>query len=593
MGSEKMPDRSAVRVLFKEQLENEAHAIAEELELVKRGDFLVWWYFRRIAGLEDAEIEEIICDGPNDLGIDAIRIDDDSFVHFYQFKNLEDLNSAYPGGHVDKVLAGLNIIIQQRHSSIANEELRGRVEEIYQTVPAGYQLHLVTSGTSISNEPREKLRAFVDSLGGPSNDFFVWNLEDLAWLQDTFYQQSLPTVEEPIEFELQYAPYQVRSADHDCYVFHLTGEKLASVYDQHGEQLLQQNIRVYQGDRATNALIRQTCSSEASGNFFHFNNGITFLCVMAEWDGFTHRLTMRRAQIVNGGQTIRVIHGEYIAGRLEQDVLVPVRVITSQGDKEFSNQVTVNLNNQNRITPGFLRSNDPRVIQLSNSLASKGWYLERRERELKTLTADKRAAIEARIGQKLEGYVIHLKEALQAYVATYLRQPETAKKNPKRIFLGAQDGGIFERIFSEDLTADKLVDAQRLAWGVTAFVKRFMTRKRRKDRVEDWRKDYAELLSEEVVEKHADVLDQVVPQSTIFLCAVVFEDQIKVRGIPLHKLIEALEDGNFSILTETISLAIDFAEAGAGEGKSWPTLLKSQSFFEKFVAYLQGRASSV
>jgi hypothetical protein len=62
---------------FKEQLENESQGIAEARGLTKRGDFLSWWYFRRLVGLEDTEIGEILCDGYNDLGVDAIRIDEE------------------------------------------------------------------------------------------------------------------------------------------------------------------------------------------------------------------------------------------------------------------------------------------------------------------------------------------------------------------------------------------------------------------------------------------------------------------------------------------------------------------------------------
>ena len=61
-------------------------------------------------------------------------------------------------------------------------------------------------------------------------------------------------------------------------------------------------------------------------------------------------------------------------------------MITSQGDKEFSSDVAVNLNNQNRIETSFLRSNEPRVVQLAAALERVGWYLERREDEVSHLS---------------------------------------------------------------------------------------------------------------------------------------------------------------------------------------------------------------
>jgi AIPR protein len=580
---------SPIVSLFKEQLENESRKLAAANNLEKRGDFLIWWYFERLVGLSSAEIEEVICDGSADLGVDAIWIDDDNVVHFYSFKNPASIEAGFAGGDVDKTLAGLNVILARKHYTIANEELRGRIEEIYQTVPAGYRLHLVTSGAGLSDESETKLKVFVESLGGPSETFFKWDLEDIRRLQDIFYRKHLPTVEEPIDFQLDFSPYQVRSANHDSYIFHSSGKFLAELYERHGEQLLQQNIRVYQGDNATNSLIRKSATGSESANFLHYNNGITFLCESAGWDGFTRKLTLKKAQVVNGGQTIRVLQSANSAGDLRQDVSVPVRVITSQGDKEFASNVAVNLNNQNRIEPSFLRSNEPRVVQLANALASMGWYLERREAEVDTLTPAEKSAIESQIGARLDDRLIRLKEGAQAYVATYMRQPELAKKNPKRIFLSAADGGYFDRIFSSDLTAERFVAAHRLAQCIGEYVRQFMTRKRRKERVPDWRSDYAALLGDDFVPKHGSVVDQVIPQSAIFLMAAVYELRVVLQGRSIEDVIEELGRPNFSILNELLSQTISFAAADQSFSKSWPTLLKSQAFFEKFTSYLRGR----
>jgi len=221
-----------------------------------------------------------------------------------------------------------------------------------------------------------------------------------------------------------------------------------------------------------------------------------------------------------------------------------------------------------------------------------GWYLERRESEVDALTALEKAAIESQIGAKLDDRVIRLKEGAQAFVATYMRQPELAKKNPKRIFVGATDGGYFDRVFGGDLTAEKFVAAHRLAQCVNEYVRQFMTRKRRKDRVSDWRSDYAAVLGAELVAKHPALVDQVVPQSAIFLTAAVFERRVVLEGKSVEALIAELRQPDFTVLNELLMQTIDFAAQDPSFSKSWPTLLKSQPFFEKFATYLKGRASA-
>jgi len=116
--------------LFKEQLEAECATLAAKHNLKERGDFLVYWYFIRLKDFTDTEVEEILCDGGGDLGIDTIWIDEGDLVYFYQFKNPEDPAKGIPAGDVDKTISGLRLILNRKHEEIANPELKAHVEEI-------------------------------------------------------------------------------------------------------------------------------------------------------------------------------------------------------------------------------------------------------------------------------------------------------------------------------------------------------------------------------------------------------------------------------------------------------------------------------
>jgi hypothetical protein len=388
--------------LFKEQLEAECASLAAKYGLTQRGHFLNYWYFMRLHNFSDTEVTEVFCDGGGDLGIDSIWIDDDELVHFYQFKNPNDLSKGVPAGEIDKMISGLRLILSRQHDQIANPELKSRIEEIYQQLPSGYRIHIISSGLGVPHESRLKLNALVDDLKNPSTSIIEWDEQPLSNLQEQFYQQNLPAVKDPIRLKLTTTPYMLRSGAADCYLFSLSGDVLATLYEKHKEGLLQRNIRVDQRETATNRSIEQTCSGLDSVNFLHFNNGVTFLCEAAAYDSFQQTLTLEKAQVVNGGQTIRAIFRAYQKVSLKPDVLVPARAIASSGDKDFANNVAVNQNNQNQIGTGFLRSNDRQVVQLDHALASLGWFLERREGELKSATDDEKAVIQRRIGCPLE-----------------------------------------------------------------------------------------------------------------------------------------------------------------------------------------------
>jgi hypothetical protein len=411
----------------------------------------------------------------------------------------------------------------------------------------------------------------------------------LAILQEMFYQQNLPAVKDPLKFQSPRQPYTVRSGVADCYLFHVTGQVLAELYDKHGEGLLQRNIRVDQGETATNKAIEATCVGKESLNFLHFNNGVTFLCENAGYDQFLQMLTVDKAQVVNGGQTIRALHRAMKRGSLKPDVLVPARIITSSGDKDFANNVAVNQNNQNPMGASFLRSNDQRVVQLDYALASLGWHLERRDGELSSATPEEKAAIEARIGHGLDGRIIRLKEGAQAYTATFYGQPEVAKKNPAKIFLSVSDGGNYERIFSADLTAEKMIIAHEIKTFIDDFVRRFASIRRKLQASDDIVAAYEPLLGNEVATGHKDAIHQVLPQCALFLCGTIYKDLVDFQKKDPAEIPKLLQKDGVALIQAHLLNILNYAKNNKSKAdRSWPVLLKSNAFFSYICAYLEG-----
>ena len=105
--------------------------------------------------------------------MDAIHIDDDNIVHFYQFKNPEKLDGGISTTDIDKVISGLTVILNKTYKQIANQELVKKITEISKIIPAGYKLHIITSGCNkLEPEAITKLNGFIERLCAPSDDFF-------------------------------------------------------------------------------------------------------------------------------------------------------------------------------------------------------------------------------------------------------------------------------------------------------------------------------------------------------------------------------------------------------------------------------------
>ena len=577
----------AMLSLFKEQLESECSKISTDYGLGKRGDLLIYWYFMRLHDFSDTDVAAVICDDFDDLGIDAIWIDDESVVHFYSFKNPKRLSKGFPGGDIDKTLAGLNLILNKGHKDIANANLLARLDDVYGQVQNGYRFHFVTSGQGVPNESRIKLDALVKELTGPSPGMVSWDEQPLDKLQSQFYQQRTPAIEDPISFEeLKAQPYMLESGAAESYFFHVSGYALAALYETHGEALLQRNIRIDQRGTPTNRSIEATCTGPEARNFLHFNNGVTLLCSRASYDPFNTTITVYRAQVINGGQTIRALWRVHQRGALDRSVLVAARAITFGGDNEFANNVAVSQNNQNRVRTGFLRANDPRVVQLGHALEAQGYYLERREGEVRNLTDTEKASIRGRIGQKsLQGRTIKLKAGAQAYTATFYQQPELAKKNPGKIFLSTSDGGQFERIFSTDMTAERVIVAYNIKVVVDEFVRRFLRIRNRERQGYKVEVEYQELLGTEL--SSVPDISQIIPQCALFICGTLHKDLVDLRRNEAAKVSGILEEIGEEIIREHLRLIVEFAEKDREKAdQSWPTLLKSNTFFGHITSYL-------
>jgi hypothetical protein len=576
--------------LFKEQLEKETIDLAQKYGLGQRGHCLIYWYFMRLFGLTEAEVKTILCDDPQDLGIDVIWIDQD-IAHFYQFKHPEDFSKAIPAGDVDKTISGFQVILHRQHQTIANPKLIKRIEAVYQQVPKAYQLHFISSGEGVTPESRVKLNSFKSELNGPNSSVFEWDDQPLSSIQQQFYRDSLPAISQPINLPYAQHPYMVRTGSAGSFWFHLSGQFLAELYEDHREGLLQRNIRTDQGDTPTNKAIEGTCVGRDSDNFLHYNNGVTFLCEKADLRHFNNLLVVEKAQVINGGQTIRALHRAFQKGTLKGDVIVMTRVIAASGDQDFANNVAVNQNHQNQVGTGFLRSGDLRIVQLAKTMESHGWYLERRDGELKTASTDDLHLIELSIRRPLDGRVIRLKDGAQAYTATFYGQPEVAKKNPKLIFDSIEDGGYFERIFSHEMTAEKFIISHQIKAYVDDFVKQFMGL-RRKVQAQDLDPIivYKPLLGDTLMSAYVNELHQVIAQCALFLCGTLYHDLAAIRKSDPATIPGILQKEGSALIREHLRFMIDFHRDPTNPmaDRSWPVLLKSNSFFGHIKAYISG-----
>lgn len=562
---------SAVIDLFKGQLDTELMHLATTrpyLNLVSPqpdpGVAFPHWYFERIEQMTQSEADEIITDGFEDEKIDAINISEDgSTVRFFQFKNPKSKHSGIEDAAVDGLLATIDVFLQPRKKKTGLEDI---FNEIRSAIRTAYKIIFVSSGKGLSKPQQARIESKLNSLNGPNRNAFSYEVITLNDLLDKIYLQSIPTVNSEIQWKIDTPPYQTKISEHKSLVCHVDGKSLSDTFDTHGEKLLQQNIRNSEGATAANKDIYISATSNESENFYFYNNGITILCDEWEYDQPSWILRIKRPQVVNGGQTIRQIHSASRDKRLKTDVKVLLRVISIGGNKDFAGHVAVNLNNQTIVKPSFLRSNHPFFIQMQHALLPLGWYLERKPGDWENLSDSERADLLSKIGD--DSNVIQLQSGCQAYCSVFMQDLDLAKKNPKNIFISAQSGGKFELITTSNFTAEKLAFAHSIIKSIDDLKQQIKALRNQPAKTKN--ANLAKLLGSPTPVKW-DEFVLMLPQASLFIATLVGH---QIGGQQFSKVTQA------SIQNYIKKAALKTYAKGSDSEGSWPTLLKSQTFFE-------------
>ena len=108
---------------------------------------------------------------------------------------------------------------------------------------------------------------------------------------------------------------------------------LSIITDENGEilnSIFYDNVRDWQGDNPVNSEIRRTLESPETARFVLMNNGITIIA--RNLLKTASRFTIEDFQIVNGCQTSPVLFGYSQSKKIEDSVMIPLRLIATQDE---------------------------------------------------------------------------------------------------------------------------------------------------------------------------------------------------------------------------------------------------------------------
>jgi hypothetical protein len=416
-----------------------------------------------MASCLDIELEEafgLITEDGNGAGIDAIYIGDvngyDFSVTLFQGKYTFDLSgdAHFPASAIQIVIRSIGAIFDPSMPIEMNEDLAPRVEDIRSLIADGYIPNIKCVFANNGLKWQQGGDTVIANAGFPDSQvrFEYHNHKDII--------NSLQS-KKGINETLQLAGKSIQEGFNfkRALLGKINIAELAGLFDKHGDNLLNRNIRNYLGlnKNRVNSEIKNTLMSDGRDNFYFYNNGITMICskfFTNELQESNWKVRVDDLQIINGGQTCKTIqhtvnenpHIDYSKAY----VLIRLYELAGDGNDALVTDVTIATNSQNPVDLRDLRANDDLQIRLEAAISGLGYSYKRKKDN--TFSSPEKTVL--------------FSVAAESIYSIWKRKPFQARFKKTELF-----GAFYDDVFS-DINATQLLTA--------VFIYRFCDTQRKK-----------------------------------------------------------------------------------------------------------------
>lgn len=423
---------------------NDYEVIQEELKPFNTGSrtesaALLAWFLAVVWRIEPEDIDDAICDGQGDKGIDGILVDDD----LGELTLLQAKHKVQSDGHQgDKDLRDLvgaaeyfasEGSIQGLLAANPNAELRRLLTrlDVQAKVAAGAhatRLVFVTDGTL-----DDQGHGYVDIVARGDPPLEVWDQPRLATIARRTRKPDL--ISGTVTLTAVSTPAVVRTASgrDQLAIGVVPAVQLMQLPGIDDLSLFARNVRLSEGRTRINRELGDTIDDPAEHELFPaYHNGLTMLTHGLTVSGDT--MTLEDVTVVNGCQSLLTLHQHKTS--LTDKLHLLVKVVQVERTGSISDKITYRSNNQNPVDIRDQRSTD--VVQ----------------RDLQGEVRNRYGSaifFAIREGEDASGVrVLDNKTAAQFLMAVYLKEPWNAVR---KVRLFDTD---YRRIFNHTITGDKL-----------------------------------------------------------------------------------------------------------------------------------------
>ncbi len=396
------------------------------------------WFLINVFRHEPEDVDDAICDGGGDKGIDALVVDDDAG----EILVLQSKWRQGPGktqGDADlKALVGAGAYFVGPESIDAlldsgpNVEVRNLIarQHVREKLALGtYAVRLVF----ITNAPLDASGTdYVAARAGQQPTLEVWDRDRLAEVAHRTRRADLRTETVVLTAATPPTKIELGPKEHMA-VAVVPALELVKLPGIKNRTLFSRNVRLFAGRTSINKDLAKTIRDPAEHRLFPaYHNGLTLLTDELGVQG--SELSLSGVGVVNGCQSLITLFENQDA--LTDDLRLLVKVVEVAKDNTVADKVTHRSNNQNSVTLRDQRSSDPVMRSLQTAVQE---------------TFGSSFGLQIRVGEKPDAdRVLENSLAAQLIMAVLLSEPWSAVR---KVRLFDQE---FRRIFNRSLTPHRL-----------------------------------------------------------------------------------------------------------------------------------------
>lgn len=431
---------------------------------------LIRIYLKSTFGIDDDEINECITDGYGDQCIDAVYIDQDAKTLYliqskFDKKSCEPITDLIENVDIKAFSTSIEHFIEEDNEDYFKNNLNIKEKYIlYNTLADDYA---ATKGKEYNKEYLFLISRDCSEKEIPLNKktIKIVDIEDIYNKYDNMIKEdNYPNLKFKILKDLEYSTdeYSTRL----CIVS--IKDFLEGIKDIDYNDLIFDNVRFAYRKSSVNLNIKKTLESDKIKNFYLYNNGITMLC--DEMTVRNNSINATNASIINGGQTTYEILNSVINKDFDGQFLL--RLNKRMPENNVNNEISINLNNQNKIKPLFLYSNNPVVQDFKESVeCTTDYFLEIKENQF----------FKDNPKGKLRKNLISLEDIIRIFIVSSKHELSYQAKNNKQGLL--ENDKLIEDIINNNFTLEKFNDVYPVWHKITQYIVEHRCKRKKIDEI--------------------------------------------------------------------------------------------------------------